>query len=68
MGRKDLLFALPFGMFALLGVSGIAAFAYMRIWVVTADAFDPAREQSVDCLFVSVSCFLTAALVARLSR
>ena len=62
--RADII---AWALIASLGTAGVLfvlAFAYIRIFVITANPFDGFRERSVDCLWASCLCFLTMSAVA----
>lgn len=56
-----------YGCFA-LGAACFLAFVYLRVWVITNDAFDPMREVSIDVLLAAVPCFLGGSAAASCMR
>lgn len=51
-----------------IGINLIAAFVYIRMFMITDDAFDPLRLKSIDILLLSSLAFITGSMFCFLGR
>ncbi len=64
---QDRIFVTVFAAMWAIGIGLIGVFVYLRVFVVTDDAFDPMRMTSLNFLWTSCFVFLSTAAFAKLA-